>query len=228
MGPLFVLIMWAILGWFLAVGAGSLAFVLNLRSPRALQVKRVVFAVVLPFFAIGWTGCSVVSFAIWSSATGMHLGFGNFADFSEVPLTNGYSVWMIDTTHNASIHRGSSNESLVRGVLEIGQWQNVVFGRTDHGFFILDTVVDDVRQGLDEPEYLNDLKSRGIRAANLTAVGHFYAGRRWNPLDSGVVAIQVVSPVLLIIFVWRRFMRSSKSGAAEQPTAAVGGTHVGG
>jgi hypothetical protein len=226
MGPVFVVIIWAIIGSVLAVGAGLLALVINFRKPRLLQLKRVLFAVLLPIFAIGWVGCSVVSFAVWSNLSGMHLGFGNFADFSEVPLPNGYSVWMIDTNERGSIHKGVSGAHIVAGVREIGQVDDVVFGRSDDGFFTLDTRAGDLKQGMADVEYAAALKSRGIVAPTLNAVGHFYTGRRWNPLDSGLVAFQVLSPILLVAFVWRRFMSSAKLGAAEQPAAAAGGPQL--
>src|SRR5438445_426707 len=188
MGPVIVVIMWAIIGSLLAVGAGLLALVINFRKPRLLQLKRVLFATFLPLFAIGWAGCSVVSFAVCSNLTGMHLGFGNFADFSDVPLPNGYSLWMIDTNERGSIHQGVSGADIVAGVREIGLETDVVFGRSDDGFFTLDTGSGDLKQGLSDTEYLGALESQGIVGPTLTAVRHFYTGRRWNPLDSGLVA----------------------------------------
>ncbi len=222
MGPVFVVIGWAIIGSVLAIGAGSLTLVVNFRKPRLLQLKRVLFAALLPFFAIGWAGCSVGSFAVWSSLTGMHLGFGNFADFSEIPLPNGYSVWMVDTNERGSIHKGESGAPIVAGILEIGQEMGVVFGRSDEGFFTLDTGAGDLKQGMAEVEYLRALKGRGIVEPMPTAVGRFYTGRRWNPLDSALVGFQLLCPILLVAFVWRRFMRSAKPTAAEQPAAGAG------
>src|SRR5262245_19555700 len=101
MGIGFVLLIWFVLGTFLAtLGALALGFSAAYLTRGAQRGRKwlVIAASVFPFVCLGWAGVIFVFQAIVNE-TVLHRDAG-LGDTWKCPLPNGYAILMIDTTEH--------------------------------------------------------------------------------------------------------------------------------
>jgi hypothetical protein len=129
MGPLFVILFWAIIGSVVGLLASVVLVAIVRRvtchitagRKRALTIARV-----LPFVGLGYLFVCVVLFSIWSSARGRDWGWG---DTWDTPILGAYHLMMIDVTDRGTVY-DSSDPRVARGGSVSGSPadQDVLFG----------------------------------------------------------------------------------------------------
>ena len=103
MGPLFVLVLWAVAAAVISMVAGPVfaattAFLL--RGVKAGKARAIWTAALLPAAGFVYLFFCVVVFSIWSVTRGRDMGWG---DAWDTPLLGSYHLVMIDVTDQASL-----------------------------------------------------------------------------------------------------------------------------
>ena len=239
MGPLFVLIFWAIVGGFLSIvgglALGGLVAFLT-RGVGAGRSTAIWVARALPAVGCVYLFCCVVVFSIWSGARGRDMGWG---DSWDTPILGDYHLMMIDVTDQGtvynradpSVYRGGSvgwrpgQQDVIAGVRRLEVRSPFLLGAANPGafmgrpeqspetvFFVLDT-----RSGnrIDEPTLTNlvaDAQRLG-GPLKLEPVDVIYGRYRYGRADLILLVLFSV-PLLIALFflAWRLIrLRATRS-----------------
>jgi hypothetical protein len=208
MGLGFVLLFWGIVIFIASAGAAvilaGLVFWIERRRGR-VRKRWLAAAAVFPFLMMVYAGGAFAAYAVWCEVVrDVDPGIG---DSWRVPLGNGYSLTMIDTSEQAFI-RGPRGEQSHFGLTRIGSGRDVVAGEAESSFFLVN-----VRQHTDtsfasEADLQRQLSLQGVGQLQLMPPAEFYDQHRWGAAD-GLAAIAIaVPPFAALMFLVRRFARS--------------------
>ncbi len=210
MGLGVVLLFWGAAILIASAGvAGVLAGVVYWVERRRGRVRKrwLVAAAALPFLLMVYVGGVFAAYAVWCEAVrDVDLGIG---DSFRVPLGNGYSLMMIDTSEQAVI-LGPRGEQSHFGLNRVGSNGNVVAGEDEHGFFLVN-----VRQHTDtsvesKTELQRQLSYLGIGELQLLPPDEFYVRHRWGAVDGVAAAVIGIPPLAALFLFGVRFARSQR------------------
>jgi hypothetical protein len=162
MGPVFVLMFWAVVGTVgAAFGAAALGCATALFTRGVPKGRRriIIAAILLPFVCLVWAGVIFVFQAVVNEAL-LHRDMG-IGDTWHAPLPNGYQIMMIDVTDQGMVYNPKTQpgpgvierQDAVAGVRRLQVADRYLLGATDSksfehlgedidwadGYFILDT-----------------------------------------------------------------------------------------
>ena len=129
MGPLFVILFWAVSGSILgAIASAALVAIVAGLTRRVTKGRKraLVTAGALPFAGLAYMFVCVIIFSVWSSARGRDWGWG---DTWEVPLLGSYRLMMIDVTDKGTVYDSSDpNVSHAGSVYGSAKDRDALFG----------------------------------------------------------------------------------------------------
>lgn len=235
MGPLFVLIFWAIAAAILSVIGGAILVALVAYLTRGVTLGRrraLTAAGLLPAAGFAYLFCCVIAFSIWSGFRGRDWGWG---DTWDTPIVGDYRLMMIDVMDKATIYSGSDKDTYngkkailgvreleVRGPLLLaaanpGAFMEYPVKSPDNLFFILHTDTG-VREDYPSLEALSAAAQRLGKPLHLESVADIYSHYRYTKLDLIPVILFAIPPIVVALFLIRALLRliHAKSSAATE------------
>lgn len=212
MGTGFVLIIWAIIGTFLAAIAGAFLALIcfAIQEVRGQVRKRwILFFAVTPFVCGVYCFGAFILYGIWCEVfRGRDFGIGDGFYF---PIANGYTFNSIDTFENPYLASGNGHQ-IHHGFQAIDAKPPLIFLRqTPNQFFLIDTATGTEKVFATEAELTMTAKESGAAEMHLRSPDEFYRGGRFNALDMVAAIVMYAPPVLGFVLLVLLFWRSLKS-----------------
>jgi hypothetical protein len=210
MGPLFVLIIWAIVGTILSVIGGAVLVAITSFLTKGVENGRgraLAVAGLLPAAGFAYLFCCIIAFSIWSGFRGRDLGFG---DSWDTPIVGNYNLLMIDVTDQATIYdRQAPNtynaSSAIQGVNLLEVRGPLLLGTSNNLFFILHTDTG-VRQDFTSLGTLSAEAQRLGKPLHLEPVDTIYGRYRYTKLDAIPIALFAIPPIVGAFFLTRSLL----------------------
>lgn len=224
MGPLFVLIFWAIAAAILSVIGGTVLVKLVAFLTRGVPLGRrraLTVAGLLPAAGFAYLFFCVIAFSIWSGLRDRDWGWG---DTWDTPIIGDYHLMMIDVTDNATIYSRSDKDSYngkkaingvhqleVRGPLLLasanpGAFMEYPAKSPDNLFFILHTDTG-VREDYPSIDALSAQAERLGQPLHLEPVARIYERYRYIKLDLIPLTFFAIPPIGAAVFLTRSLLR---------------------
>jgi hypothetical protein len=228
MGPLFVVIIWAIVAVGVSVISGPIlaGVAANLlRGVKTGKAKAVWTAALLPAGGFVYLFVCVIVFSIWSVARGRDMGWG---DSWDTPILGSYHIEMIDLTDRATLYERAEASpqradpgrlDVANGVRRLEVRPPYILGAASPEkfmeyplqspetlFFIVDTRTGTEK---DEPSLLALQKAAEQLGGplNLEPVDAVYGHYRYGMIDLVPVTILAVPPIFALFWLMRQLLR---------------------
>lgn len=229
MGPLFVILFWAVVGSVLgALASAVLVAIVSGLTRRAIAGRKraMVTAAVLPFAGLAYMFVCVIIFSVWSSARGRDWGWG---DTWDIPILGTYHLMMIDVTdrgtvydksdprvaHGSSVGGGPNDQDAIFGVRRLELRPPYIIGAAatesftsfeekpaETIFFRMDTRN---RTRIDKAS-LNELEQITGKT-NLKPVDAVYSSLRYSKVDLIPLFVFSILPIATIWYLLRALLR---------------------
>jgi hypothetical protein len=215
MGPLFVLVFWAIVGTILSAAGGAiLVTIVAFLTRRITQGRRraLTIAGLLPAAGFAYLFCCVIAFSVWSISRNRDWGWG---DTWDTPIIGNYSLMMIDVPDEATLYNRQApntynGSSAIQGVNLLEVRGPILLGTANNLFFILHTDTE-VRQDFTSLNALSAEAQRLGRPLHLEPVDTIYGRYRYTKIDLIAVVLFMVPPIVLAFFLIRSLLRLIRS-----------------
>ncbi len=230
MGPMFILMFWALAATVLSViGGAVLGGTVWLLTRKLIRGRKraITIAALLPAAGFAYLFCCVAIFAIWSMAQGKDMGWG---DSWDTAVLANYNIEMIDVTDHGvlynradknvsdgdgSLHFNPSDRDVIDGVRRLQVADPYIFGAVgpddfarqgapspENRFFIMDTRSN---SRTDYPSLADlDNAARSLRSPlALQPTEAVYNQHRYSRLDLLLGGLLALPPIVVAIILVR-------------------------
>src|SRR4051812_5262383 len=208
MGLGIVLLFWGIVGLVLAAAAAAALIAIVYLVDRRRQRWRpwwLIIAAALPFMSLAYGAAGFVVYAVYCEMIrDVDLGIG---DGWRVPLGQGYTLKMIDTSEQAYVE-APSGQQLHFGLTRIGTAGTFIVGEDEHGFFAVDAARRSEQVFPSEGDARHALPSDLASHLELVEPGPFYDRHRWTYQDAIAALLLVAPPFVALCLLAARFARA--------------------
>jgi hypothetical protein len=211
MGLGFVLLVWAIIGTFLALIAGAiLAAICSFVQKRFGQIRKnwIIAFGIAPFLCGLYCFVAFIAYGIWCEEyRGLDFGTG---DTWHIPLANGFELYAIDTFDQVYLVAPNGTQ-FHEGLRQLGVSGPWIYGELPSSiYFLIDSAANSETKFPTDRDLDDALRVHGVTNPDLLPTESYYQKHRFSGPDSLAAGLILGPPgigFLILVFLFFRAMR---------------------